>query len=66
MNLIDGEGEVFVINSNELAKMSVVQEFRSIETAIVSGMPNGTLILSDPVTGAYLGMPVSVGESIAE
>jgi hypothetical protein len=46
--------------------MSVVQEFRSIETAIVSGIPNGTLILSDPITGAYLGMPVSVGESIAE
>ena len=66
MNLIDGEGEVFVINSNELAKMSVVQEFRSIETAIVSGIPNGTLILSDPITGSYLGMPVSVGESIAE
>ena len=65
-NLIDGEEKVFVVNSNELAKMSVVQEFRSIETAIVSGMPNGTLILSDPVTGAYLGMPVSVGESIAE
>jgi membrane fusion protein (multidrug efflux system) len=66
MNLIDGEGKVFVINSNELDKMSVVQEFRSIETAIVSGIPNGTLILSDPITGAYLGMPVSVGESIAE
>ena len=65
-NLIDGEEKVFVVNSNELAKMSVVQEFRSIETAIVSGMPNGTLILSDPITGAYLGMPVSVGESIAE
>ena len=65
-NLIDGEEKVFVVNSNELAKMSVVQEFRSIETSIVSGMPNGTLILSDPVTGAYLGMPVSVGESIAE
>jgi multidrug efflux pump subunit AcrA (membrane-fusion protein) len=66
MNLIDGEGKVFVINSNQLDKMSVVQEFRSIETAIVSGIPNGTLILSDPITGAYLGMPVSVGESIAE
>jgi membrane fusion protein (multidrug efflux system) len=66
MNLIDGEGKVFVVNSNELAKMSVVQEFRSIETAIVSGIPNGTLILSDPITDAYLGMPVSVGESIAE
>jgi multidrug efflux pump subunit AcrA (membrane-fusion protein) len=66
MNLIDGEGKVFVINSNELDKMSVVQEFRSIETAIVSGMPNGTLILSDPISGSYLGMPVSVGESIAE
>ena len=65
-NLIDGEEKVFVVNSNELAKMSVVQEFRSIETAIVSGIPNGTLILSDPITGAYLGMPVSVGESIAE
>ena len=65
-NLIDGEEKVFVVYSNELAKMSVVQEFRSIETAIVSGMPNGTLILSDPITGAYLGMPVSVGESIAE
>ena len=65
-NLIDGEEKVFVVNSNELEKMSVVQEFRSIETAIVSGMPNGTLLLSDPITGAYLGMPVSVGESIAE
>ena len=65
-NLIDGEEKVFVVNSNELAKMSVVQEFRSIETSIVSGMPNGTLILSDPITGAYLGMPVSVGQSIAE
>jgi membrane fusion protein (multidrug efflux system) len=66
MNLIDGEGKVFVINLNQLDKMSVVQEFRSIETAIVSGIPNGTLILSDPITGSYLGMPVSVGESIAE
>jgi len=66
MNLIDGEGKVFVINSNQLDKMSVVQEFRSIETAIVTGIPNGTLILSDPITGSYLGMPVSVGESIAE
>ena len=66
MNLIDGEEKVFVINSNKLDKMSVVQEFRSIETAIVSGMPNGTLILSDPISGAYLGMPVSVSESIAE
>ena len=47
-NLIDGEGKVFVIKSNELAKMSVVQEFRSIETAIVSGIPNGTLILVRP------------------
>jgi membrane fusion protein, multidrug efflux system len=66
MNLIDGEGKVFVINLNQLDKMSVVQEFRSIETAIVTGIPNGTLILSDPITGSYLGMPVSVGESIAE
>ena len=66
MNLIDGEEKVFVINSDKLDKMSVVQEFRSIETAIVSGMPNGTLILSDPISGAYLGMPVSVAESIAE
>ena len=65
-NLIDGEERVFVINLNQLDKMSVVQEFRSIETAIVTGIPNGTLILSDPITGSYLGMPVSVGESIAE
>ena len=57
---------MFVINSNELDKMSVVEEFQSIETAIVSGIPNGTLILSDPISGAYLGMPVSVGESIDE
>lgn len=65
-NLIDADGKVFVINSNELDKMSVVEEFQSIETAIVSGIPNGTLILSDPISGAYLGMPVSVGESIDE
>jgi len=66
LNLIDEEGKVFIINSNELDKISVVQEFRSIETSIVSGIPNGTMILSEPLSGAYKGMSVSVGESGGE
>jgi multidrug efflux pump subunit AcrA (membrane-fusion protein) len=66
LNLIDEEGSVYIINSNELDKINVVQEFRSIETSIVSGIPNGTIILSDPLSGAYKGMSVSVGESGGE
>jgi len=61
--LIDTEGNVYIVKSNKLDKLNVVQEFRSTNTSIVSGVPDGTILLSDPVSGAYIGMAVSVGES---
>jgi hypothetical protein len=66
LKLIDMEGNVFIVKSNKLDKINVVQEFRSINTSIVSGIPEGTILLSDPISGAYIGMAVSVGESRAQ
>jgi hypothetical protein len=66
LKLIDVDGNVFTVKSNKLDQINVVQEFRSITTSIVSGIPDGTIILSDPISGAYKGMAVSVGESRAE
>jgi multidrug efflux pump subunit AcrA (membrane-fusion protein) len=66
LKLIDVDGNVFSVKSNKLDQINVVQEFRSITTSIVSGIPDGTIILSDPISGAYKGMAVSVGESRGE
>ena len=61
--MIDTEGNVYIVKSNKLDQLNVVQEFRSTNTSIVSGIPEGTILLSDPISGAYIGMAVSVGES---
>ena len=61
--LIDTEGNVYIVKSNKLDQLNVVKEFRSTNTSIVSGVPDGTIIISDPISGAYIGMAVSVGES---
>ena len=63
LNLLDSEGEIFGVRSDKLQKINTNQEFLSIKTLIVSGIPDGTVILSEPVVGAYEGMEVSGTES---
>jgi hypothetical protein len=63
LNLFDSEGDIFGVRSDKLQKIKTNQEFLSIKTLIVSGIPDGTVILSEPVVGAYEGMEVSGTES---
>ena len=63
LNLFDSEGDIFEVRSGKLQKISSNQEFLSIKTLVVSGIPNGTVILSEPVMGAYGGMEVTGSES---
>ncbi len=63
LNLFDSEGDIFEVRSGKLQKINTNQEFLSIKTLIVSGIPDGTVILSEPVVGAYGGMEVTGTES---
>ena len=63
INLFDSEGDIFEVRSGKLKKINTNQEFLSIKTLIVSGIPDGTVILSEPVVGAYGGMEVTGSES---
>jgi len=63
LNLFDSEGDIFEVRSGKLQKINTDQEFLSIKTLIVSGIPDGTVILSEPVVGEYVGMEVTGTES---
>ncbi len=63
LNLFDSEGDIFEVRSGKLQKINTNQEFLSIKTLIVSGIPDGTVILSEPIVGAYGGMEVTGTES---
>ena len=53
---------IFYVNNGKLSKVPTSSEFRSMNTLIVSGIPDGTLILSEPSAGAYVGMEVTTGD----
>ena len=55
LNLFDSEGDIFEVKSGKLQKINTDQEFLSIKTLIVSGIPDGTVILSEPVVWSIWG-----------
>lgn len=61
--LIDQE-EVYVVESDTLLRLVpvTVRKFNR-ETAVISGLPNGTQLLTSEVAGAYDGMRVRMKES---
>jgi membrane fusion protein (multidrug efflux system) len=63
INLFDSEGNIFEVKSGKLQTINSKQEFLSIKTLVVSGIPDGTVILREPVMGAYVGMEVAGSES---
>ena len=62
LNLFDSEGDIFEVTSGKLLKINPNQEFLSIKSLVVSGIPDGTVILREPVMGAYVGMEVTGSE----
>lgn len=56
--LVDNR-EVFVVKDSVLALMPVTPIHYSDARVVVKGIPNGTVVLKRPVSGAYAGMLVS-------
>jgi multidrug efflux pump subunit AcrA (membrane-fusion protein) len=59
--LID-ESEIFIIKDSILDLIAVQPTFFSTKFVVIKGVPDGTVILSKPVPGAYVGMIVNVLE----
>lgn len=57
-NLLIDNQEIFYIQNNALAKMTVDPVYFSDTKVILKNIPDGTVILKSPVSGAYSGMLV--------
>ncbi|UOB18683.1 efflux RND transporter periplasmic adaptor subunit [Abyssalbus ytuae] len=58
--LLLDNNEIFVVKDSILDIIPVKPVFFSDNTAVVKGIPNGTVILSRPVPGSYAGMLVKI------
>ena len=55
--MLDGN-QVFVVKDNVLDIIEVQPVYFSDSKVVLKGIPNGTVLLSKPVPGAYAGMSV--------
>lgn len=58
--LVNDRNEIFTVKDSTLVSLTVNPVYFSDKKAVVKGVPNGEVILSKPVTGAYNGMLVKV------
>jgi len=60
--LVNDKNEIFVVKDSVLLVMQVNPVYFSDKKAIIKGVPDGEVILSKQVAGAYNGMPVKIAE----
>ncbi len=60
--LVNDKNEIFVVKDTVLKVLKVKPVYFSDKMAIIKGVPDGEVILSKQVSGAYNGMPVRVAE----
>lgn len=53
---------IYIVKDNVLEQIPVNPIYFNEDTAIITGVPNGVLLVSKPITGAYNGMPVTVNK----
>ena len=58
--LVNDRNEIFTVKDSTLVSLTVNPVYFSDKKAVVKGVPNGEVILSKPVSGAYNGMLVKV------
>ncbi|PCJ82746.1 MAG: hypothetical protein COA49_01395 [Bacteroidetes bacterium] len=63
LNLIDSKNKIFTVIDDKLEKEEVKVMFESSKSIVVLGLEDGTIILSEPVTGAFEGMAVRSSNS---
>lgn len=63
LNLVDSDNKVFIVKDDLLKKVEIEVVFKSFKSIVVLGLEDGTIILADPVIGAYEGMAVKSSNS---
>ncbi|MCB7481573.1 efflux RND transporter periplasmic adaptor subunit [Christiangramia sediminis] len=61
-SLVSDRNEIFIVQDSILQSIEVNPVYFSDKKAVVKGVPNGEVILSRQVSGAYNGMPVNIAE----
>lgn len=59
--LLVDEDQLFILKDSVLDIIKVEPVYFSTDNVVIKGVPDGTLILSRPITGGYAGMLVKVG-----
>lgn len=59
-NLLVDQDKVFVVENNTLQLAEVDPVHFSSESVVITGLENGTKLISTPVPGAFVGMPVEI------
>lgn len=60
--LLVDQKDIFIVKDSVLDIIEVDPVYFSSEDVVVKGVPDGTVILSKPLTGAYAGMLVKIGQ----
>ncbi|MDR5591633.1 efflux RND transporter periplasmic adaptor subunit [Christiangramia sp. SM2212] len=62
-SLVNDRNEIFTVNDSILQSIEVNPVYFSDKKAVIKGVPDGAVILSRQVSGAYNGMRVNIAES---
>lgn len=65
-SLLQPDDQLFVVRDSILELIPVNPVYFSDKEMVVKGIPDGTIILGKPVSGAYTGMIIKVAQSIKE
>lgn len=62
-NLLVDQDKVYVVEKNTLQLVEIDPVHFSSESVVITGLDNGTKLISAPVPGAFVGMPVEIIEN---
>jgi len=62
-NLLVDQDKVYVVESNTLQLAQIEVVHFSSESVVITGLENGTKLISAPVPGAFVGMPVEISDN---
>ena len=53
------EGQVYAVENNTLKSLNVETVFESFKSALVRGLPDGTVLVKDQISNSFEGMKVN-------
>jgi len=61
-NLLVDQDKVYIVEENALQLAEIEAVHFSSESVVITGLENGTKLISAPVPGAFVGMPVEISD----